>query len=76
MAKLEDYFFLLICFLVTIPTLYANVKEENTYWLMQKPVLSDAYWKERATVAEKENQAAFTPDPYAVSGNFTSKITE
>lgn len=74
MAKLYS-FLLFFCFMVIIPTFDANVKEDEVYW--QKHIEGlDAYWQERAAVAEKVNKEAFSPDPYAVSGNLTSIVSE
>ncbi|TKY69721.1 pectate lyase 3 [Spatholobus suberectus] len=74
MAKL-CHFFLLICFVVIIPTLHANVKEDDAYW-QRKTELLDPYWKEKAAVAEKLNQEAYSTDPYALTSNLTYSVSE
>ncbi|KAK7274743.1 hypothetical protein RIF29_15841 [Crotalaria pallida] len=74
MAKLCS-FFLFLCFMVIIPSFDANVKESESYW-DEKNKSMDAYWKEKAVIAEKVNKAAFFPDPYALSGNLTSSVSE
>ncbi|OIW20957.1 hypothetical protein TanjilG_26669 [Lupinus angustifolius] len=53
----------------------ANVKESESYWQEHMKTL-DAYWQEKAVVAEKVNKEAFFPDPYALSGNLTSSVSE
>ncbi|KAK7407344.1 hypothetical protein VNO78_09182 [Psophocarpus tetragonolobus] len=76
MAKLVN--FILLTFLaVTIPTLHANVKEDEVYWVRQSQVLDhDAYWKERKIVAEKDNEEAYTSDPYSLTSNLTDSISD
>ncbi|TKY58803.1 pectate lyase P59 [Spatholobus suberectus] len=37
---------------------------------------ADGYWRERAEEAKKDNQAAYSEDPYAVSDNLTSSVSE
>ncbi|KAG5087793.1 hypothetical protein JHK86_000405 [Glycine max] len=60
-----------------IPTLYANVKEDEAYWKRQSEVLLvDSYWQERASIAEKENQQAYTSDPYSLTKNLTFSVSE
>ncbi|XP_020217787.1 pectate lyase [Cajanus cajan] len=69
------YFYLLICFITIIPTLDANDKENEEYWKKQTEVL-DAYWEYREEVAQEENKEAYTPDPYALTSNLTSNVSE
>ncbi|KAE9595591.1 hypothetical protein Lal_00031145 [Lupinus albus] len=73
MGKL--YSFLFFCFMAMIPSFDANVKEDETY-LQEHVKTMDAYWKEKAIVAEKVNKEAFFPDPYAVSENLTSSVSQ
>ncbi|CAL5188703.1 unnamed protein product [Lathyrus oleraceus] len=76
MAKLY-HLFLLTIFVVIIPTLvHANVKEQDSYWDNIFPSLNNTYWQGRAARAQKTNDEAYTPDPYAVSGNMTSSVSE
>ncbi|KAH1264495.1 putative pectate lyase 3 [Glycine soja] len=76
MAKIHN-FYLLTCLVVMIPTLYANVKEDEAYWKRQSEVLLvDSYWQERASIAEKENQQAYTSDPYSLTKNLTFSVSE
>ena len=74
MVKLPIFLHFL-CLAVTIPTLYANILETDAFWQDHLKEF-DQYWRERAKIAEKDNQAAYFADPYAVSGNFTSSISE
>lgn len=66
---------LLLCLAVAIPSLKANPLESEEYWLEHSNEF-DSYWQERAKVAKQVNQAAYFPDPFAVSGNLTAKVTE
>ncbi|XP_027361416.1 probable pectate lyase 3 [Abrus precatorius] len=66
---------LLTCFLVLIPTLHANVKEDSGYWEKHEEVL-DSYWIQRASDAEKVNQGAYYSDPYALTSNLTSSVSQ
>ncbi|KAK2375062.1 pectate lyase [Trifolium repens] len=76
MAKLY-YLYILTCLVVIIPTLvHANVKEEKSYWDKVSPTLKDPYWSEKATIAARTNDEAYTPDPYEVSENLTSSVSE
>jgi len=74
MAKLRIIFFL-TCLVVTIPTFYANVLEDEQFWANQTK-LFDKYWKQREQVAEKDNQEAYINDPYSFSRNITDNVTE
>ena len=74
MAKLHIFLHFL-CLALIIPNLYANILETDAFWKDHLQEF-DEYWKERAKVAEKDNQAAYFADPYAVSGNFTSSVSE
>ncbi|XP_019432025.1 PREDICTED: pectate lyase-like [Lupinus angustifolius] len=74
MGKLYS-FFIFLCFMMIIPSFDANVKESESYWQEHMKTL-DAYWQEKAVVAEKVNKEAFFPDPYALSGNLTSSVSE
>lgn len=65
----------LLCLAVSIPTLNGNVLEDEGYWVNRSGEY-DAYWKERQQVAKAENEAAYNADPYAVSGNLTSEVSE
>lgn len=67
---------LVICLVVIIPTLYANVKEDQVYWDRQMKALDTTYWKDKALNATKANQEAYFPDPYAVTRNLTSSISQ
>lgn len=76
MAKLY-HLFLLTIFVVIIPTLVqASVKEQDGYWNNILPSINDTYWRTKAASAQKTNDKAYTPDPYAVSGNMTSSVRE
>jgi len=76
MAKL-NHLFLLTCLVVTISTLvHANVKEDKAYWDRILPTLNTTYWQKKASIAAKANDKAYTPDPYAVSGNLSSTVSE
>lgn len=75
MAKMHN-FFLLTCLIVIIPTLHANVKEDEIYWKRQSQILNDSYWKQKASVAEKENKQAYTSDPYSLTKNLTFSVSE
>ena len=76
MANLH-HIFLLTGLVVIIPALvHANVKEESSYWEKQLPVLSDSYWKEKAEIAAKTNDEAYTHNPYEVTANLTSTINK
>lgn len=76
MAKLY-HLFLLTILVVIIPTLvHANVKEQDSYWENLLPYINDTYWREKAAKAEETNNIAYTPDPYAVSENLTSVVSE
>ncbi|CAL5188701.1 unnamed protein product [Lathyrus oleraceus] len=76
MAKLY-HLFLFTILVVIIPTLvHANVKEQDTYWKNLLPYINDTYWQEKAAKAEETNNIAYTPDPYAVSENLTSVVSE
>ena len=74
MAKVYNLF-LSLCLVVIIPTLHANILENDTY---REELLNefDEYWKEREAIAEKDNKEAYFPDPYAVTENFTSSVSE
>jgi pectate lyase len=62
---------------VTISTLvHANVKEDKAYWDRILPTLNTTYWQKKASIAVKANDKAYTPDPYAVSGNLSSTVSE
>lgn len=74
MARSLDIFLFLLCLAIFIPILNANILEDKEYWKESLPEF-DAYWQERAKVAKEVNQAAYFPDPYAVSGNFTASIS-
>ncbi|CAK8536808.1 unnamed protein product [Lathyrus sativus] len=70
------HLFLLAILVVIIPTLvHANVKEKNSYLDNIFPFINDTYWRKKTVDAEKENNIAYTPDPYAVSRNMTSLLT-
>ncbi|RDX64906.1 putative pectate lyase 3, partial [Mucuna pruriens] len=69
------YLFVLLSLTVLIPTLNANELETNEYWVNHTNEF-DTYWQERAKVAKIDSSAAYFEDPYAVSGNFTSSISE
>ncbi|KAL2349293.1 hypothetical protein Fmac_003293 [Flemingia macrophylla] len=58
-----------------IPELDASVKEDGDYW-KQQSVMFDEYWKRREQVAEIENKQAYNPDPYSLTSNLTSNVTE
>ncbi|CAL5188700.1 unnamed protein product [Lathyrus oleraceus] len=76
MAKFY-HLFLLVILVVIIPTLvHANVKEQDSYWDNIFPFINDTYWREKSAEAEKANNIAYTPDPYAVSENMTSTVSE
>ncbi|KAL5100334.1 hypothetical protein RYX36_004661 [Vicia faba] len=76
MAKMY-HLFLLTILVVIIPTLvHANVKEQPLYWDNLLPFINDTYWREKAVTAQKANSIAYTPDPYAVSENMTSVVSE
>lgn len=71
------HLFLLIILVVILPSLvHANVKEEPSYWDNVLPFINDTYWRGKATDAEKANNLAYTLDPYAVTGNMTSNVSE
>jgi len=67
--------FLLLSLAVLIPTLNANILESEEYW-RDHATEFDSYWKERAAAAAEKNEAAYFADPYSVSGNFTSSVSE
>jgi pectate lyase len=75
MARSLNIFLFFLSLAIIIPTLNANVLESKEFWKEQSTEF-DAYWQERAIAAKQYNQAAYTPDPYAVSGNLTASITE
>ncbi|QCD82723.1 pectate lyase [Vigna unguiculata] len=58
-----------------IPTLNANSLEKDGYWKSHSNEF-DTYWQTRAEEAAKDNKAAYFKDPYSVSGNFTSSVSE
>lgn len=68
-------FLLLLCLVVIVPTLHANLLERDEYWQDHYGEF-DEYWKERAKIAENDNKAAYFADPYAVSGNLTFSVSE
>jgi len=71
------HLFLLTCLVVTISTLVnANVKEDKAYWDRIAPVLNTTYWQQKASIAAIKNDKAYTPDPYAVSGNLSHSVNE
>ncbi|KAL1365714.1 hypothetical protein HN51_013702 [Arachis hypogaea] len=53
----------------------ANILENDKYWTNHEQEF-DGYWKQRAEIAKTDNLKAYFPDPYAVSGNFTSAISD
>jgi pectate lyase len=55
---------------------HANVKEEKSYCDKVSTTLKDPYWSEKATIAAKKNDEAYTPDPYEVSENLTSSVSD
>ncbi|KAF7809170.1 pectate lyase-like [Senna tora] len=59
--------------MVAIPTLYANVLEQEDYW-KQRSSEFDAYWQEKAKEAEKANLAAYDDKPYEVVGNLSESV--
>jgi len=67
--------FLLTCLVVTIPTFYANVLEDEEF-LDNQTKSFDGYWKGRKQVAEKQNQEAYITDPYSFTINMTNNISE
>ncbi|KAK2408325.1 pectate lyase [Trifolium repens] len=75
MARSLNIFLYFLSLAIIIPTLNANVLESKEFWKEQSTEF-DAYWQERAVEAKQFNQAAYNPDPYAVSGNLTASITE
>ncbi|KAE9607937.1 hypothetical protein Lal_00039986 [Lupinus albus] len=67
--------FLCLSIVTLATTLHANLLESEEYW--EKHVVEfDEYWKGRARIAEQDNKAAYSSDPYAVSGNLTSSVSE
>ncbi|ESW29378.1 hypothetical protein PHAVU_002G065800 [Phaseolus vulgaris] len=67
--------FLLTCLVVTIPTFYANVLEDEEF-LDNQTKSFDGYWKGRKQVAEKQNQEAYITDPYSFTINMTNNISD
>ncbi|KAK4261167.1 hypothetical protein QN277_004205 [Acacia crassicarpa] len=65
-------FFLLICW-VAIPTLHANVLENETFW-NEHSIEFDQYWHQRANEAEKANKEEYQSNPYEVVGNITASV--
>ncbi|CAJ1931711.1 unnamed protein product [Sphenostylis stenocarpa] len=61
---------------VTIPTLYANVKENDEFWKRQAKILNDKYWQGREEVAEVENQEAYVTGPYKFTENVTDSVSD
>ncbi|KAL3006593.1 hypothetical protein AAZX31_08G287100 [Glycine max] len=75
MANCQQYYFLLLSLAIFIPTLNGNSLEKDEYW--QSHVYEfDSYWQERAKAAKVDSQAAYFEDPYSVSSNFTSSVSE
>ncbi|XP_014520213.1 pectate lyase [Vigna radiata var. radiata] len=74
MTKLHNIL-ILTCLLVTIPTLYGNILEDEEYWGKQAASF-DEYWKKKEATAEKENERAYINDPFSFSGNVTDNITD
>ncbi|XP_054809221.1 pectate lyase-like [Prosopis cineraria] len=70
-SPLFSFFFLI--YWVAIPTLHANVLENETYWKGHASEF-DQYWHERANEAEKVNKEEFQPNPYDVVGNLTASV--
>ncbi|BAT74568.1 hypothetical protein LR48_Vigan01g102300 [Vigna angularis] len=68
-------FFVLFYLAVLIPTLNGNPLEDDQYWKNHENEF-DTYWKDRAQKAAEDNKAAYFEDPYSVSGNFTSSVSE
>ncbi|KAK7386950.1 hypothetical protein VNO78_27347 [Psophocarpus tetragonolobus] len=66
---------ILLSLAILIPTLNANILEKEEYWHSHVDEY-DSYWQEKAKVAKAHSEAAYFADPYAVSGNFTSSISE
>ena len=75
MARSLDIFLFFVCLAIMTPSLNANTLESSEYWKEQS-VEFDSYWQERAKIAKQINHAAYFPDPFAVSGNFTETITQ
>lgn len=75
MGRSLDIFLFIVCLAIITPTLNANKLESSEYWKEQRPEF-DSYWQEKAEIAKQDNHAAYFPDPYAVSGNFTASISE
>ncbi|CAL0330946.1 unnamed protein product [Lupinus luteus] len=67
--------FLSLSIVILATTLHANLLENDEYW-KNHVVEFDDYWKERARIAEQDNKAAYSSDPYAVSGNLTFSVSE
>ncbi|ESW25834.1 hypothetical protein PHAVU_003G069100 [Phaseolus vulgaris] len=65
----------LLSLAVLIPTLNANTLESEEYWQKHENEF-DPYWKGRAETAAVDNNAAYFPDPYSVSGNLSSSVSE
>ncbi|XP_020224116.1 pectate lyase-like [Cajanus cajan] len=77
MARLEvnHFFLILLSLAVIIPTLNANILEKDEYW--QNHVNDfDPYWQERAKTAKKNSEAAYFQDPYSLSGNLTTSVSD
>ncbi|CAK8536806.1 unnamed protein product [Lathyrus sativus] len=71
------HLFLFIILVVIIPTLVqANVKEQDSYWDNLLPFINDTYWREKAAKAEETNNKVYTPNPYTVTENLTSGVSE
>ncbi|KAL1365719.1 hypothetical protein HN51_013707 [Arachis hypogaea] len=74
-SKIQVLLPILLLALTCIPTMYANILETDAY-IKDITRDFDPYWWQRAEVAKIENQKAYFPDPYAVSSDFTSAITD
>ncbi|KAK7362193.1 hypothetical protein VNO77_04299 [Canavalia gladiata] len=68
--------FILFSLAIFIPTLHANVLEEDEGYWKTHVVEFDPYWRKRAKIAQVDNEEAYFRDPYAVSGNLTSSVSE
>ncbi|KAL1327695.1 hypothetical protein HN51_037707 [Arachis hypogaea] len=74
-SKIQVLLPILLLALTCIPTMYANILETDAY-IKDLTRDFDPYWWQRAEAAKIENQKAYFPDPYAVSSDFTSAITD
>ncbi|KAK7317520.1 hypothetical protein RJT34_01833 [Clitoria ternatea] len=74
MAKNHIYF-LLLSLAIFIPSLHANTLESDEFW-QEREKEYDKYWQHREKVAETDNEEAYSSDPYDVSGNLTSSVSE